>query len=76
MLILSNIFPPRQIRCLVRLQKGVVVGAGEPKSVNYRALIDAASSSSGTSRENENDAPQVPNTTAAAVGCLVFDEDF
>ena len=69
------------------LQRGVVIGAGEPKSLNYRALIDAASaaasaaaSSSASGIMSENDVPQVHNTAATAAAApavgLVFDDDF
>ena len=64
-----------------------MIGAGEPKSLNYRALIDAASaaasaaaSSSASGIMSENDVPQVHNTAATAAAApavgLVFDDDF
>jgi hypothetical protein len=62
------------LRCCRVFQRGVVIGAGEPKTINYRALIDAASLSSSTGNEN---VPSAHNAAPAVVATgLAFDDDF
>ena len=63
-------------------KRGVVLGMGEPKAVNYRSLIDnatAATTSSIISCENESASVGNKMTTieaAAHAPTLVFDDDF
>ena len=64
-------------------KRGVILGMGEPKSVNYRSLIDnnAATTTTSSSISCENESASVSNkiaTTEAVTSAptLVFDEDF
>ena len=66
-------------------KRGVILGMGEPKSINYRSLIDdnaaAATAITSSSISCENESASVSNkiaTTEAVTSAptLVFDEDF
>jgi hypothetical protein len=64
-------FPADDCITFLCVQRGEVIGAGEPKAVDYKALLAASDEESA-----ENKANCAPITAPEQQAGLVFDEDF